>query len=147
MNTQQRIRSLIDLSRRAHAILPWDETETTDWRLERKPVLETRMLDECETLNAWQAVSPYATVSLSDRESFDGTHSVLFSAPCNLPDWLPGRARGRIYYEPKAMRLLNHEDLRCWNRLSVWIKPDVPGMRSVVARLQLHNQGSHPVPV
>ncbi len=126
--------------------MPYDEKETTDWRLEKKPVLETRMLDECESLDGWKAVSPYAQVTLSDAESFDGAHSVLFRAPTNLPDWLPGRARGRIYFEPKAMRVLDHEDLRAYNRLSVWIKPDVPGMRSIVARLQLHNQGTHPVP-
>ena len=126
--------------------MPYDETETTDWRLEKKPVLETRMLDECESLEHWQAVSPYATVVLSDQESYDGSHSVLFRAPCNLPEWLPTRSKGRIYFEPKAMRVLDHEDLRPYNRLSVWIKPDVPGMRSIVARLQLHNQGAHPVP-
>ena len=126
--------------------MPWDETETTDWRLEKKPVLESRLLDDCESLAHWQAVSPYASVTLSDQEAWNGMHSVLFCAPTNLPDWLPGRARGRIYYEPKAMRVLDHEDLRDYNRLSVWIKPQVPGMRSIVARLQLHNQGNHPVP-
>ena len=146
MSLQERIRNLISTSRHAHVIMPYDESETTDWRLEKKQVLETRMLDDCETLEHWQPVSPYASVSLSDLESYDGTHSVLFTAPCNLPEWLPERSKGRIYYEPKAMRILNHEDLRPYNRLSVWIKPDVPGMRSIVARLQLHNQGNHPVP-
>lgn len=146
MNMQERIRSLIASSRGAHVIMPYDETETTDWRLERKPVLESRLLDTCESLDSWQAVSPYAKVTLSDEYFLDGAHSVLFRAPCNLPDWLPDRARGRIYYEPKAMRILDHEDLRHWNRLSVWIRPEVPGMRSIVARLQLHNRGNHPVP-
>lgn len=146
LNTQERVWKLIEDSRRAHVIMPYDETETTDWRLEKKPVLSSRLLDGCETLEHWRAVSPYATVTLSDAEALDGAHSVLFRAPTNLPDWLPDRARGRIYYEPKAMRVLDHEDLRAYNRLSVWIKPDVPGMRSIVARLQLHNQGAHPVP-
>ena len=142
----ERLIHLIETSRCAHTIMPYDETETTDWRLEKKPVLETKMLDECESLEHWQAVSPYAQVTLSSQESFDGQHSVLFRAPTNLPDWLPGRGRGRIYFEPKAMRVLNHADLREFNRLSVWVKPDVPGMRSIVARLQLHNEGTHPVP-
>ena len=119
MNTQDRIQKLIETSRHAHRIMPWDETETTDWRLEKKPVLESRLLDDCESLAHWQAVSPYASVTLSDQEAWNGMHSVLFCAPTNLPDWLPGRARGRIYYEPKAMRVLDHEDLRDYNRLSV----------------------------
>lgn len=143
---KEKLRRLIEASRCAHVIMPYDETETTDWRLEKKPVKETYLLDDCESLEHWQAVSPYAEVTLSDRESYDGAHSVLFKAPTSLPDWLPGRSRGRIYYEPKAMRVLDHADLRAYNRLSVWIKPDVPGMRSVVARLQLHNAGTHPVP-
>lgn len=146
MNLQERIEALISSSRMAHVIMPYDETETTDWRLEKKPVIETCILDECESLDCWRPDTPYAKVELSDRESYDGTHSVLFRAPCNLPQWLPERARGRIYSEPKAVRVLDHADLRKYNRLSVWIKPDVPGMRSIVARLQLHNEGTHPVP-
>ena len=142
----ERLKKLIESSRHAHVIMPYDETETTDWRLEKKKPVESRMLDECESLDSWQAISPYARVTLSDAESYDGRHSVLFQAPTNLDDWLPHRDRGRIYYEPKAMRVIAHEDLRPYNRLSVWIKPDVPGMRSIVARLQLYNQGTHPVP-
>lgn len=141
-----RLWKLIEASRRAHVIMPYDETETTDWRLEKKPVLASRLLDDCGTLEHWQAVSPYAKVTLAEGEGMDGGNCVLFTAPTNLPQWLPGRGRGRIYYEPKAMRVMDHEDLRAWNRLSVWIKPDVPGMRSIVARLQLHNEGTHPVP-
>ena len=143
---KERLQKLIESSRCAHVIMPYDETETTDWRLEKKPVLESRMLDECESIEHWQAVSPYAKVTLSSQESYDGVHSVLFRAPTNLDAWLHGRSKGRIYYEPKAMRVLDHADLRAYNRLSVWIKPDVPGMRSIVARLQLHNAGTHPVP-
>ncbi|MBR4538737.1 MAG: glycoside hydrolase family 9 protein [Clostridia bacterium] len=143
---EERLQKLIESSRRAHVIMPYDETETTDYRLEKKPVLESVLLDGCDSLAHWEAVSPYARVSLSGRESLDGACSVLFQAPTNLKEWLPGRAKGRIYYEPKAMRKLDHADLTAYNRLSVWIKPDVPGMRSIAARLQLHNEGPHPVP-
>ena len=104
------------------------------------------MLDECESLLHWRAVTEYAKVALSDKESFDGTHSVLFTAPTKLNSFLSGRTPGRIYIEPKAMRIVDHQDLRHYNRLSVWVKPYVPGFRSIVARLQLYNQGTHPVP-
>ena len=142
-------KELIDLitsSRAAHAIMPFDETETTDYRLEKKPVLESMMLDECESADNWKAVTEYASVTLSDSESYDGTHSILFTSPTKLNGFLPYRTPGRIYIEPKAMRVIDHEDLTHFNRLSVWIKPDVPGMRSIVARLQLYNQGTHAVP-
>jgi len=141
-----RLMKLIISSRMAHKIMPYDEAETTDWRLERKPVIESVMLDECEAADMWKPDTPFARVELSDAESYDGRHSVLFTAPTNLDTWLPGRAVGRIYAEPKAMRVIDHRDLRAYNRLSVWVKPDVPGMRSIVLRLQLHNEGTHPVP-
>ncbi|MBQ6646237.1 MAG: glycoside hydrolase family 9 protein [Clostridia bacterium] len=137
---------LIELSKDAHAILPYDETETTDYRLEKKPVLESVVLDECESLEHWKAVTEYAKVTLSGKESYDGHHSVLFTAPTKLDGFIPGRAPGRIYIEPKAMRRIDHQDLRHYNRLSVWVKPDVPGFRSIVARLQLYNEGTHRVP-
>ena len=60
MNTQERLWKLIESSRRAHEIMAYDEKETTDWRLEKKPVLESRMLDECESLvdeREWPAAS------------------------------------------------------------------------------------------
>ena len=142
----EKLISLIMESRNAHVIMPYDETETTDWRLEKKPAIESVMLDECESIDCWRAVTEYAKVTLSQDESFDGTHSILFTSPTKLHGFLPGRTPGRIYIEPKAMRIIDHADLRAYNRLSVWVKPVVPGMRSIVARLQLHNQGTHPVP-
>ena len=73
----ERLLRLIEQSKDAHVIMPYDETETVDWRLERKPVLESTVLDECESLLHWRAVTEYAKVALSDKESFDGTHSIL----------------------------------------------------------------------
>ncbi len=133
-------------SSNAHKIMPYDESETTDWRLEKKPVLESVILDECETPEYWKPVTDFARVELSDRESYDGKHSILFTAPTKLDSFLPNRTPGRIYIEPKAMRVIDHQDLSHYNRLSVWVKPDMPGFRSIVARLQLHNRGTHPVP-
>ncbi len=141
-----RLEKLLDISRDAHVIMPYDESETTDWRLEKKPVHKSVIIDECESLENWKPVTPYAKLELSDSESYDGAHSVLFTSPTNLDSFLPGRTPGRIYIEVKAMRVIDHMDLRPYNRLSVWVKPDVPGMRSIVARLQLYNEGSHKVP-
>ena len=125
-----RLQQLIDLSRDAHRIMPIDERETTDYRLRHKPVLETRLLDDMQSLSGWKALTPYANLELSDEHVLDGKTSLKFSAKSNLPAWLPGRGLGRIYAEPGAMRMIDHENWEEWNRLSIWVYPYVPGMKS-----------------
>ena len=143
---QNRLQQWIDLSRDAHVIMPIDERETTDYRLRQKPVLETRLLDDMQSLEHWKALTPYAHLELSDEHALDGKTSLKFSAKSNLPAWLPGRGLGRIYAEPGAMRVIDHENWEDWNRLSIWVWPHVPGMKSLCVRVQLYNEGEHPVP-
>lgn len=137
---------LLEISKDAHSIMPVDERETTDYRLVRKPVIESRLIDDMQSLENWKALTPYAHIELSDEVVLDGKTSVKFTAKSNLDSWLPGRGLGRIYAEPGAMRVLDHEDLTDWNRLSLWVYPHVPGMKSLCVRLQLYNEGTHPVP-
>ncbi len=143
---QNRLQQWIDLSRDAHVIMPIDERETTDYRLRNKPVLETRLLDDMQSLDGWKTLTPYAHIELSDEHVLDGQTSLKFSAKSNLPAWLPGRGLGRIYAEPGAMRVIDHENWKDWNRLSLWVYPHVPGMKSLCVRVQLYNEGEHPVP-
>lgn len=143
---QERLQQWIDLSRDAHTIMPVDEQETTDFRLRQKPVLESRLLDDMQSLKHWKALTPYAQFELSDAHVLDGKTSLKFSAKSNLPTWLPDRGYGRIYAEPGAMRVIDHENWEEWNRLSIWVYPHVPGMKSLCVRVQLYNEGEHPVP-
>ena len=143
---QNRLQQWIDLSHDAHRIMPIDERETTDYRLRMKPVLETRLLDDMQSLDNWKALTPYANLELSDEHVLDGKTSLKFSAKTNLPRWLPGRGLGRIYAEPGAMRVIDHENWKDWNRISMWVWPNVPGMKSLCVRVQLYNAGEHPVP-
>ncbi len=143
---QNRLQQWIDLSRDAHVIMPIDERETTDYRLRNKPVLETRLLDDMQSLDGWKTLTPYAHIELSDEHVLDCQTSLKFSAKSNLPAWLPGRGLGRIYAEPGAMRVIDHENWKDWNRLSLWVYPHVPGMKSLCVRVQLYNEGEHPVP-
>lgn len=141
-----RLQQWIDLSRDAHRIMPVDERETTDYRLRQKPVIENRLLDDMQSLDNWKALTPYAHIELSGEHVLDGKTSLKFSAKSNLPAWLPGRSLGRIYAEPGTMRVIDHENWEEWNRLSLWVWPHVPGMKSLCVRVQLYNEGAHPVP-
>lgn len=143
---QERLQKWIDQSRDAHRIMPIDERETTDYRLRQKPVLESRLLDDMQSLEHWKTLTPYAKIELSDEHVLDGKTSLKFTAKSNLPAWLPGRGLGRIYAEPGAMRVIDHENWESWNRLSLWVYPHVPGMKSLCVRVQLYNEGEHPVP-
>ena len=143
---QTRLQQWIDLSRDAHRIMPIDERETTDYRLLQKPVLENRLLDDMQSLEHWKTLTPYAHIELSQEHVLDGKTSLKFTAKSNLPAWLPGRGLGRIYAEPGAMRVIDHENWEDWNRLSLWVWPHVPGMKSLCVRIQLYNEGDHPVP-
>ena len=143
---QERLQQWIDLSHDAHRIMPIDERETTDYRLRQKPVLESCLLDDMQSLQHWKTLTPYAHIELSDEHVLDGKTSLKFTAKSNLPAWLPGRGLGRIYAEPGAMRVIDHENWADWNRLSLWVWPHVPGMKSLCVRVQLYNEGEHPVP-
>ncbi|MBQ3080386.1 MAG: glycoside hydrolase family 9 protein [Clostridia bacterium] len=143
---KNRLFRLLEISKDAHKIMPIDERETTDYRLRGKKVIESRLIDDMQSLDNWKALTPYAHIELSDEQVLDGKMSLKFTAKSNLDSWLPGRGLGRIYAEPGAMRVLDHEDLSEWNRLSLWVYPHVPGMKSLCVRLQLYNEGDHPVP-
>ena len=137
---------LLNISQDAHRPMPISDEDTAERRLLAKPVLASRMLDTMESLENWVAVTDYALLELSDDHALDGTRSIKVTCPTNLPGWLPGRSPGRIYAEPAAMRVFDREDWSAWNRLSIWIYPHVPGMKSLCLRLQLHNDGAHKVP-
>ncbi|MBQ1257756.1 MAG: glycoside hydrolase family 9 protein, partial [Clostridia bacterium] len=143
---EERLLKLISLGKTGHRMLPIDETETTDYQLRGKKVLERRLIDDGRTLANWKPLTPYANLSLKKAPEENAEETVCFTAKSNLDSWLPGRGLGRIYSEPGAMRVLDHEDLTGWNRISVWIFPHVPGMKSLCVRVQLYNEGGHPVP-
>ncbi|MBP8989050.1 MAG: glycoside hydrolase family 9 protein [Clostridia bacterium] len=137
---------LLDLSDDVHRPLPIDEQETAEFRLLSKPVLESRLIDDMESLDHWVTITDYMEIELSSLHYISGHHSLCLKSPTNLPDWLPGRARGRIYAEPAALRIIDRENWEDWNRLSVWVFPHIPGMKSICLRMQLHNDGEHQVP-
>ncbi len=140
------LNDLLDRTHDVHIPIPVDSGASADERLRAKPVLASRLLDDMTSLRGWRAVTDLIKLELSSSHPLDGTSSLRATCPTNLPDWLPGRARGRIYAEPAALRVFDREDWTEWNRLSVWLRPHVPGMKSIMLRVQLYNDGEHKVP-
>lgn len=131
----------LDESYDVHEMLPIDHTKTNTYRLLQKEVRKSRLVDDMTSLDHWTTLTPYIDISLSNTVLFNGHTTLKMTCPTNLPDWLPNAARGRIYAEPGALRVMDREDLTEWNRISVWIYPDIHGMKSITLRLQLRNDG------
>lgn len=147
---KEKLQKILEQTDDIHLPIPLDESEMAENRLVKKPVLETRLLDDMESLEHWETVTPYAEIELSSERCVEGNHSLKFTHPTNLNGWLnPGSHMynpGRIYAVPAAKRLFDGEDWTAWNRLSAWVYPVAPGMKSITLRIQLFNDGVNKVP-
>lgn len=131
-------------SRQIHRPLAIHKEEMREARCEQKPVISSRLLDDMTSLDRFEAVGEYAKIALSTEEQFNGLNSLQLTCPTKLDHW--PRAYGRIYSIPAAKLVIEDEDWTQYNRLSCWIKADMPGYRSICFRVQFHNGGDHPVP-
>ncbi len=146
-----KIKKMLEITDNIHRPIPLDESEMAELRMAKKPVLESRLLDDMEDLSTWKTVTPYAEIALDDTHVKEGAHSLKFTAPTNLNGWNTDPHShmynvGRIYAVPAARRDFDREDWRAYNRLSAWVYPDCPGMKSVTLRIQLFNDGEVKVP-
>jgi len=147
---KEKLKKLLEQTNNIHLPIPIDERETAEYRMMRKTVLESRLLDDMESVNGWEAVTPYASIELSSDRCVAGVHCLKFSCPTNLESWGDASSHmynpGRIYAVPAARRNFDREDWSGWNRISAWVYPVAPGMKSITLRIQLFNDGRRKVP-
>lgn len=168
-----KILKMLEITEDIHRPIPLDENEMAENRLVQKEVLETRLIDDMEDLATWKPITKYIRLELSEERCVSGSHSLKFVCPTNLNGWGPNADLvgdssgvyainatseeddqlvnhmynpGRIYAVPSAMRVVDREDWSDWNRLSAWIFPVAPGMKTITMRMQLHNDGVRKVP-
>ncbi len=129
----------------------------------QKKVLESRVLDNMETLVNWSAFSTSppgvvdarvqfrvsetnsaATISLTSERFRDGKHSLRLRGPTRLPQ--PGPKSGRGWGDSGILRNFGGEDWRGFNRISIWIYPDWPGGYVTSLDMQLRNDGMEKLP-
>ncbi len=127
-----------------HRPLAIHKEEMRESRCAQKEVVASRLLDDMTTLEHFEPVGEYAKVSLSQTEQYNGLNSVCLRCPTKLDHW--PRAYGRIYTIPAVKLVIGDEDWSAYNRLSCYIKADMPGYRSISFRVQFQNAGEHPVP-
>jgi hypothetical protein len=83
--------------------------------------------------------------------SFDGVPFTVGGPPTlrltspTLPE-NPNTTSGRPFAQAVARRVVNSEDWTAFNRLSVYVRPDLPGFKTIVMLIRLHNDGDVKVP-
>ena len=129
-----------------------------------KKVLQSRLIDNMESLAKWRAFTNaaplvvdarfasqvteeakvVAEMSLTSERSRDGGHSLRLRNPSRLPK--PGPKNGRGWGESGILRQFDGEDWRAFNRISIWIYPDCPGHYAASLDMHLRNDGVEKLP-
>jgi hypothetical protein len=108
-----------------------------------KPVRESRLLDGMEDAATWSHHG-LGTMKLSSERVREGKTALLLESPTKGEK--VGGADGRPWGAAIVQRDVPGEDWRRWNRLSLWVFPDLPGFRVVSLCLVLRNDGAEKVP-
>ena len=138
--------------------------DSASWRWLNKKVLESRLLDDMESLDKWtalttgpaevvdsrftsrpsQSANVVAEMTLTGERSRDGRHSLRLRTSTRLDK--PGPASGRGWGQSGVIRHFEGEDWSKFNRLSLWIYPDCPGHYVATLDLHFHNDGVEKLP-
>jgi len=128
------------------APLPSDYSRATTTRWLAKPVLESRLIDGMENLSTWTVMNTgqaQGEIALTKDRAKDGSASLRLRSRSTGDKPVP---TSRYFGVTSAMRVVNNEDWSAFNRLSLWIYPDLPGFRVVSIVLVFHNDGTEKVP-
>jgi hypothetical protein len=107
----------------------------------KKKVLDSRVLDSMEDISTW-SFQGEGDMALADSPLKEGKHSLRIRSIQNV-----GKVGGAGEWEDLiASRKFPGEDWSRFNRISIWVYPDVIGAPAISASLVLHNQGVHVLP-
>ncbi|HEX6064224.1 MAG TPA: glycoside hydrolase family 9 protein [Longimicrobiales bacterium] len=124
------------------ALLPIEFEHSAEYAWLRKPVLASRTLDPLLDPGTWR---------------FSGTGTLTFPAQPRLHGMRVLRVDLQMFTDSPAptrnrlssvnlRRPFDNEDWRAYNRLSMWIRPDVSGLPMLPLQIGLHNDGNEKVP-
>jgi len=106
-----------------------------------KKVLESKVLDSMEDAATWTFHGD-GDMALADSPVKNGKHSLRIRSTQNI-----GKVGGAGEWEDLiASRKFPSENWSAYNRISIWVYPDVIGAPAISASLVLHNEGAHVLP-
>jgi len=137
---------------------------SASYRWLHKNVLESRLLDDMESLNNWvpfttsapeivdarvdfkitEANRIVSEINLTRERSLDGSQSLQMRLPSKLN--VPGAKSGRGWGSTGVRRYFENDDWSGFNRISFWIYPDCPGFKVVSMELRIFNEGVEKLP-
>jgi hypothetical protein len=120
-----------------------NDENSMKYRWTNKQVFESRLLDDCENPAKWKYEGMKGEMIFTTERSRDGTHSVRLRARTKGDGPAPGN---RPWGSASVFRIVDNEDWSKWNRISLWIYPDLPGFKVVNVGIIFHNDGNRKVP-
>jgi hypothetical protein len=112
-----------------------------EFRWLNKKVLDSRLLDSMEDLSSW-SFAGIGEMALTEVHAKDGKHALRMRSTTNI-----AQVDGSGEWEDLvATRKFSGEDWSHYNRISLWVYPDIVGAPSISFSLTLHNDGAHKLP-
>jgi hypothetical protein len=119
--------------------MPVDYDSGAESRWLRKPVLDSRLLDDMENPATWSHGGP-GRMEFTTERCKDGKQSARLISPTVL-DNVPDISHQRMYGQAFLKREFAGEDWRQYNRLSFWVYPTLPGFSTINVLVVLYNDG------
>ncbi len=104
----------------------------------------TAIVDARKVIKTKDSSSSVATIELSKQFVHEGNTSMLMTTPSRLAG--PAPKNGRGWGRSGVRRVFNGEDWTAYNRISIWIYPDLPGFYTTALDCQLYNDGAVKLP-
>jgi hypothetical protein len=137
------LRKQLAESRNLRSIMKEDTTLGGMSRWLKKPVSASRELALASDFGALILKGP-GSMTIDRQRTISGKGSILVETPTSLGVKNP---TNRSYGSAEVIRPLKGEDLRDFNRFSVWVYADAPGFYSLFVGCTLYNEGKHVMPV
>ena len=122
--------------------LPIELENSAEFAWLKKPVLESRVLDDMTNPSTWTFVG---TGRLSFPATGGPTGGPLLRVDMNMFTEAPAPTRNRLS-TVNLKRLFPGEDWTGYNRISLWIRPDLSGFPMLPIQIVLNNDGRVKVP-
>jgi hypothetical protein len=122
--------------------MPANPEDAAELRWLSKPVQKTRRLPLAAAFDELFLEGP-GTLDLCREKTISTEGSVKITIPTTLAIREP---HGRAYALSQLYRPLDREDIRHFNRISVWVYIEAAGFHGVYSEISIHNTGEHIMP-
>lgn len=138
MAYSEELKRLLRQSRNAYKAMQPDMRHANVTHIQAKKPLRSRLLHAMDNLNAL-SFSGAGTMELSHDVLFEGRPTVRMCPPAQVTVVPGSLTRTKLYGDTHVLVRFPCEDWRAYNRLSLWIYPDLPTYDNVYFLLTMVN--------